>query len=232
MSYIAEQILVCVCVHDRINNARRWIEIFKQCEKPANAKLCIIHNYDGEGPTFQWKELKGADYIIFRPNGGFDVGTMQDFLKGRLTDEHGGVCLHWDTLVWATDDTFPMRPDFLHVFLNAMQEDSVGAVGIEVSHMVKFHLRTNLYMLKRSIAEQLTFPCDPVPGKAESYQFEHACDTHGLTNQLRRMGLSVVQADPDVNGLGWDTHHHAGQVKWRNFFKVWPTVKPLGREAK
>jgi len=226
------KILIGVCVHDRIKNIERWLGIYRHMIKPCPVKLMVIHNRDTPEPTPEWARYiddPRMDFFIHRQNGGYDVGTMQDFLKGRLGDPWP----EWNVMLWATDDTLPMKRDSISILLDTLQQDGVGAAGIEESHMIKYHLRTNFYMTRREHLEQLTFPFDPVTTKMESYHFEHRCDTHSLTNQLKRMGLSVKQVNPNIHHAAWDTQHHAGSSgNWRKLWRSFPNIKMLGTEPK
>lgn len=219
--------LVAVCVYNRIKNIRRWADAWGNTAKQQGDKLCVIRNHDSHTAEQhdQWQSLAPRiDYYRERHNQGYDTGAWQDLLLGRLD-----VPLESEFLLLATDDTIPMRQDYLAVMQKTLADPKVGVVGAELSALIRYHLRTNFFMMRMADAKQLKFPGDPVPGKAECYGFEHASD-ESMTNQFLGRGLQVVQVDPKSHGTYcWDLGHHGGH-RWDDFWKFFPKAKQHGKE--
>ncbi|MEK6882804.1 MAG: hypothetical protein AABY22_24485, partial [Nanoarchaeota archaeon] len=106
-------ILVTVCVYDRFENLKHWINCWQKCDRSIG-ELIILHNYYGDEALknkFQnYCAEKDIRYIP-RNGAGFDIGAFQDVCKERLKGFP-----EWDRLLWCTDDTFPMSLNFIHKF--------------------------------------------------------------------------------------------------------------------
>src|SRR5687768_13558794 len=92
-------------VYDRYDNLKKWFSILEKCERPKN--IVVIHNSDTE----YFEAIPAGVIYIPRKNTGFDIGAFQDVCRGRLAGFPD-----WDQLLWCTDDTFPMQPDFINKF--------------------------------------------------------------------------------------------------------------------
>ena len=226
LPFLTEPLLVCVIVHDRFKNVKRWIECWRHCNQ-YGGKLAVIHNNDA--PSVSWRNLAkspGLDYYINRPNLGFDVGALQALHAGEL-----GVDFQWKHLLWICDDSLPMNRDFVGYLARALfGTTGAGVVGVELSEEVRFHMRTNMYMIRKETLDRIVFPANPTVTKSDSYMFEHWCPKLNLSQQIKDMGLSVLQADPSIHTIAWDTGHHRNDDRWREFWSVFPTTKPLGRQ--
>lgn len=193
--------IIAVIVYNRYKNLEHWLHCWSKCEQ-LDSHVVIIHNYDE--PSDRYKELcesHGATYL-WRENRGFDIGAFQDVCRDRLPGFPA-----WERLLWMTDDTFPMAPDFLQQF-NEQLMPGVGVVCMEISPYVITHIRTTGFMLKRSVAERLTFPADPVITKEHCYQFEHRAKEKIFYAQVKAMGLVVKMVAPRKTSPLWDVGYH------------------------
>ena len=183
---------IVLIVFNRVENIKLWLDCWEQCEQLG--ELIVIHNYDGSDAI---KELCGNIKYIRRENVGLDIGAFQDVVKGKIDIGE------WDKILWITDDTIPMRKDFITPYLTKLV-DNVGVVCTDLSPYVKTHIRTTGFMIKREVAEKLTFPADPITTKEECYQFEHR-SKNAFLEQIIRMKLKVLQVDKRENAPLWDT---------------------------
>lgn len=192
---------VCVIIYNRFDNLDHWLQCWDKCDH-TGARVVVIHNQDDTDPKYkELCERHGVQYIR-RKNVGYDIGAFQDVCAGRLAGFP-----EWERLLWMTDDTFPMRTDFVQQFNKAMTE-GVGVACMEVSRFVTDHIRTTGFMLDRETAERLVFPADPIITKQHCYLFEHRAKDKIFYGQIRAMGLQVVMvADRKTSPL-WDTGYH------------------------
>jgi hypothetical protein len=193
------KVIVSVIVYNRLNNVKRWIDCWKQCNTD-NAELIIIHNDNGESEKFKAVCDQAGIKYIKRSNIGYDIGAFQDVCKERLKEFPN----NWDYLLWITDDTFPMSKDFTTPFIEKQQED-VGITCMKISTSQGPHVRTTGFCISKEISKKLIFPYEPIKTKQHCYLFEHRGGMSTLTNQVRSMGLSCVQVDTDINSPLWDT---------------------------
>jgi len=179
--------------------------------------LYIIHNCDDptEGNKFKsFCDNHGIDYVS-RQNIGFDIGAFQDVCMGRLE----GFPKEWDYLFWATDDTLPMRKDFIKPFLKPD-----GVLCLEISKQIKTHIRTCAFSIDRDTAIRLIFPNDPVTTKVDCYQFEHRSKM-AFYEQVVRIGKNVVQTGSIAMATLWDTGHRKTLKRMDEHYKVFEKRK-------
>lgn len=193
--------IVCLIVYNRLGNLEHWLHCWKKCDKKG-AKLVVIHNCDA--PDQKYFELCEAHHVqyIARPNVGFDIGAFQDVCADRLPGFP-----KWERILWITDDTFPMKTDFVKQFTDEMVP-GVGVVCMEVSKYVTNHIRTTGFMIDHDTAARLVFPADPIITKQHCYLFEHRAKDKIFYSQVRAMGLRVkMVTERNVSPL-WDTGYH------------------------
>ncbi len=197
------KLVVAIVVYNRLDNVKRWLACWKQLERQ-DAELVIIHNDDGQAAEF--KAVCDQEEVIYvrRENIGLDIGAFQDVCRGRLF----GFPEAWDLLLWITDDTYPMAKTVLKSFTEPFLTDSgLGMTCMKISGEYAKHVRTTGFCLRRSTAEKLRFPGDPVTTKAQCYHFEHRGGPETLTNQVRAMGLSITQVARTKDSPLWDSEH-------------------------
>ncbi len=200
---------IVLIVFNRVENIKLWLYCWEQCEQLG--ELIVIHNYDGSDAI---KELCGNIKYIRRENIGLDIGAFQDIVKGKIDIGE------WDKILWITDDTIPMRKDFITPYLTKLV-DNVGVVCTDLSPYVKTHIRTTGFMIKREVAEKLTFPADPITTKEECYQFEHR-SKNAFYEQITKMGLRVVAVDVREKTPLWDTGYHRRIPRGQEHERVFP----------
>lgn len=188
-----KKLVVTIIVYNRTHNVEKWIHCWKQCVK---TELVVIDN----GESASVRDLcAGIAIYIPRKNVGFDIGAFQDVCRRRLNGFPD-----YDYLLWCTDDTFPMSPDFTKPFLEQISKPYVGIACMKISTSVQPHVRTTGFCIKREIAERLKFPADPITTKSECYLFEHR-GAETLTTQVRKLGLNVEQVARDRVSPMWDS---------------------------
>lgn len=188
--------IIVLCIHDREQNLKHWIHCWKQCTQ--SAQLVIIHSDHGKE-----YEVPGDVIYLRRPNVGYDIGKFQDICRTRLP----GFPEDWDNLLWVSDDCFPMVRDFAAPFFTALEQQEVGIACMEISPFVRRHVRTTGFAIKRSVAEKLSFPVDPVTTKEDCYKFEHRSDNH-LLAQVEKICYKVVQVAPKETSPLFDFGYH------------------------
>jgi hypothetical protein len=186
--------LLVIVVYNRTENINRWLKVWQQCKQSAH--MVIIHT----GPD----ALSIPDGITYirRPNIGFDIGSLQDVCNERLA----GFPNDWQKMLWCTDDTMPMQPDFLEVFFNKLS-GKVGCVAMEISPYVRKHIRTTGFAITKEVSKKLTFPIDPIVTKEHCYQFEHR-SLNIMYNQILLMKLEVLMAAPAKDSPMFDFGYH------------------------
>lgn len=229
MAFITNpKILVCVIVYDRIKNLNLWLTAWNSSQK-FDAKIAVIHNYDGATPPTEYKELcdrHGVDFYCPRPNKGYDIGAMQDLQCRRLPSTELNR-YSFDYLFWSVDDCLPLNKNFLHKFLDKICQDKCGLCGVQISQEHTKHLRTNTFIIKAKEFYSIKFPVDPIRTKTDCYDFEHKKNT--LTKQIEKQGLIVEQVELNFHRLFWDINHHRQLKLWNLFYKEFPTcigIKP------
>lgn len=195
--------LVCVVVYNRFDNLKEWVRCWNLCET-SNAQLVVIHNYENEEARESYQSFCKDVVYISHINQGFDIGRFQDVCRGRLVGFPD-----WDNLIWVTDDTLPMRKDFIHTFTNALN-DNVIVSCMELpptrnNHSVRYkmHIRTTGFCISKEWAQKLTFTKDPILTKWDCFEFEHVGNNTFL-DQVQRFGKKAVQVT-DINSSPlWD----------------------------
>ena len=215
------KIIVTIIVYNRFENLKHWLKCWKQCETN-NAELIVIHTGD---EVEKYKSIcEGVTYIN-RKNIGFDIGSFQDVCKERLQ----GFPNDWDYLLWCTDDTFPMTKDFITPFMEVIQKPDVGLACMQISKSSPgnvVHVRTTGICISKEVSKRLTFHADPVKTKQECYHFEHRGGKQTLTEQVRAMGLSVVQVDTNDKSPLWDKGYWKRLDRQEEHDKVFGGGKP------
>lgn len=187
---IQAKTIVAVIVWNRFENLKLWINAWNQCNKP-NAELIIVHNLENDNDRYlKLCKDNGITYVP-RENKGFDLGAFQDICKERLE----GFPNKWDNLIWATDDCIPMSKNFVGEFLDKLNGDNIPCY--EISHEVKWHVRTTGFMVTKEISKKLIFPKDPIGHREDCYEFEHKSKM-ALYEQLISMGKTPVMVNTDL----------------------------------
>lgn len=207
------KIKIGLIVYDRLHNLQHWLYCWKQCEK-LNAELVVIHTGEDE----RFKELCLANGVTYvrRKNKGYDIGAFQDVCKERLE----GFPNDWDLLFWITDDTFPMRHDFLFQYAHKMLDNSIGISCMHLSREIRRHVRTTGFCIRKTLSKNLNFLAEPIITKGECYEFEH-----GLNNMLfqaERMGYKCGQPLPIMEAAVWDMNYGLTAHRRREHGKAFP----------
>lgn len=198
------KLIIAVCIYNRFNNLKTWINCWKECERD-NAELIIIHNYYGdEKEKEKYQNYCDANSISYIPrNGqGFDIGAFQDVCLERLAGFPGD----WDYLLWCTDDCLPMARDFYKSFIEKIKE-GVGITCMQISKSSPggvWHVRTTGFCISKEISKRIQWPMD-IKTKQDCYAFEHR--GHTFTDQIRTMGLDCIQVAPIKESPLWDSMH-------------------------
>lgn len=196
-------IAIVMCLYSRFENLRRWIHAWNMCDK-MGAKLFIVNNqYNGIDINF-WSDyckIRDVNYIL-RPNIGFETGVIQDVILGNILEEE-----NWDILLFITDDTIPMKKDFLKEYIEELKKPGVGLSCMQISGVYTPHVRTTGFCITREIANRIQFPYVPIENKEHCYHFEHTGGDLTLMSQVLRMNKRVVQvSEIEKSGL-WDTDY-------------------------
>lgn len=196
------RVLIVVCIYDRLENLKKWVHAWKQCDR-TDAKLIIIHNVDKfrMNPFSELCRKNGISYIM-RKNIGFETGIIQDLFLNRLS-----VKYDWDALLFATDDTIPMSTDFIQQYRNEVSKPEVGAACMEVSGVWTPHIRTTGFCLRKEIAKNIHWVYDPVSTKEHCYFFEHQGFEDTIMSQILKMDKRVIQLSSINESVMWDTDH-------------------------
>jgi hypothetical protein len=197
------RIVVCVIVFNRYDNISRWLNCWKVCNQ-SNAELVILHNDNGESEKFKSLCKLHSIRYIKRQNIGLDIGAFQDVVKERMA----GFPNDWTHLLWCTDDVIPMTKNFIDPFIKTLQNKNVGLAAMQISKAMPsniIHVRTTGFCLRKETASKLQFPADPITTKHECYLFEHKAGPKTLCEQVRRMGLDVLQVAPATTSPLFDT---------------------------
>jgi hypothetical protein len=118
--------LVCVLVYKRINNLKKWIEVWKRANH-FGGKLLIVQNADNSA---ECKEIAKQiddlqpDYHWIRKN---DNESMKHLFELLIRKDI--VDFDWNSIVSFTDDCIPLREDFLMPFMDALENlDLTGGI--------------------------------------------------------------------------------------------------------
>jgi len=216
-----KKIIVAVVVYDRIENIKLWVNSWKQCEQH-DAELVVIQNLTPKNltPSLSKGEGEGIENFckendvkyIARENVGYDIGAFQDVCKERLQ----GFDNDWETLLWCTDDTLPMRKDFLAPFLKKIKG---GIACAYLSPYVKRHIRTTGFAITKALASKLEFDKDPIVTKEDCYQFEHR-GKNIFFGQVTKMKLPVTQVESWNKSPLWDQGYKRLENRMEEFEKV------------
>lgn len=221
------KVVVAVVVHDRWDNINRWIDLWKRCNTK-NAQLVIIHNRKDYFNLVQYEH--SPDYMILdRPNFGYDIGALQDVCRNRLPGFPD-----YDYLLWCTDDTIPMDPNFIWHFVDPF-DNSVGCTCMHISREVTYHIRTTGFCIPKRVAERLKFPADPVTTKEQCLQFEHKGANRTMFKQILAMRLKALQVTANfehapVYDMGfWYRNAEAKKVahlhdRMQEHYKIFPIL--------
>lgn len=201
--------IVVLIVYDRFENIKQWINVWKECEQ--KRELIIIHNYDGSDKI---KELCDGVKYIRRENKGLDIGAFKDVCKEQLA----GFNNDWDKMLWITDDTFPMRKDFITPYLDKLTGD-VGVVCTDLSPFVKTHIRTTGFLIRKEVALKLQFT--DILTKEDCYQFEHR-SPNAFYEQVLRLGYKVIQVEARETSPLWDSGYKRRLPRGSEHEKVFP----------
>lgn len=194
------KIKISVIIYNRFENLKRWLRCWGLCDQ--NAELIIIHNDNGEIQKFKTECDKAGVKYIRRENIGMDIGAFQDVCKERLPEFPND----WDYLLWITDDTIPMRKDFVSPFIEPLKTAGLSCMQISKSNPGGiWHVRTTGFCISKQTSLKLTFPADPIKTRQECYLFEHRGGKNTLCEQIRGMGLDCVQVAPNRMSPLFDT---------------------------
>jgi len=216
---------VAIVVYNRLANLQAWFACWQKAPH-REAKLLVIHNYDGHAPDPRYQEVStgNCDWYVARPNKGFDSGSFQDLCLDRLP---GWTYAQWpwDALLWVVDDTLPLQKDFLQPFFSKLFWNP--AIGLMCSHLSdehSLHARTNCFCLRHEDAIHLKFPKKVIRTKEDCYEFEHR-GVSTLTKQIQRLGLKVVQVSEGIADTMWDTGHYAHLNRWSTLHETFPATQ-------
>lgn len=211
-------LIVAVVVYDRFQNIKEWIRCWNMCETQG-AELVIIHNNDDENERLAYQEYCQSAGIkcISRNNIGYDIGALQDVCRGRLAGFP-----EYEYLLWCTDDVLPMRKDFVNEYLQRVTRPDIGCVAMEVSRSVQMHIRTTAFCISKKVAERLEFIRDPLIGKEDCYQFEHRGKSNIFYEQVKRMGLAIVQVSPVIVSPFWDSGFKKTKSREKEHYQIFP----------
>jgi hypothetical protein len=206
---IGQKIILVVIVYNRLANLKRWLRCWHFVDR-YGAKMVVIHNCDDGVDNSEYQnacieaneKYKNIQYIKRRNNRGRDVGAIQDVFTEKLP----GFDNDWDVLLWVTDDVFPMRHDFIRVFVDTLDGPGVGLSCMEISLENIKHVRTNNFCIKKYVSKRIRFPEGRICNKRQCYEFEHI-GSNTLFKQILRMKLHPVQVSQNVSEYLWDTGH-------------------------
>ena len=223
--------LMCVVIFDRENNLKEWLRCWSLCETE-DSRLIVIHNFKNSKDVEDYSHLcnlHGATYIQ-RKNVGFDIAAFQELCKGELFSDE------WDSVIWCTDDTLPMHPNFIRVFVNGLSDD-VLVTAMEICEAqnsrtvkAKKHIRTTGFCVSRETAKLISFPADPVITKEHCYQFEHRSE-NTLLDQITKMGKRAVQIAPINESPLWDQGRPAQAHRKAEHYRMFPLATPSPKKV-
>lgn len=215
--------VVAICVYNRFENIRIWINCWKQCNT-SDAELVIIHNYYGDqNESAMYSKYcidQGIQYIP-RLGDGFDIGAFQDVCKKRLA-----AFPVYDYLIWCTDDVLPMNKDFISIFVTKVNEPGIGVSAMSISDEYERHIRTTGFCLKKETADKLTFKVDPITTKMQCYGFEHRDGKETFYNQILAMGLKSEVVSATHNSPLWDTGYIYKLNRQAEHDSIFSGIKP------
>jgi len=219
--------LVVIVVFDRMQNIQEWVRCWSMCETQ-NAKLLIINNVENETSKSAYQSYCSQVGVAYLPhdNVGYDIARLQDAVLGRLE----GFPTDFDNIIWVTDDTLPMRKDFIHTFTNALSDEVVVSCmelpPTQNNHSVraKMHIRTTGFCMSKEWFYKLKFTKDPIVTKFDCYEFEHMGDKTFL-DQVQSWGKKAIQVtDINVSPL-WDMGRPRQAKRKAEHYKLFPLPK-------
>lgn len=213
------KILVAVCIYDRFENLKRWIHSWK-LSNTFGAELVIIHNVDKfKTNPFQLYCRQNNIKYIRRVNLGFETGIIQDIFLEDIRINH-----KWGALLFCTDDTIPMKRDFLSQFRAEIVKPDVGAACMEISGVWTPHIRTTGFCIRKEIARAVHWIHRPITTKEQCYFFEHQGFEDAFMSQILKMDKRVVQLSSIKTSVLWDTDHTALD-RWAEWKQEFPGYK-------
>lgn len=190
---------VAIIVYNRIENLRTWLICWNMCNKE-NTDFVVVHNYDKASDQPEYKSLCEKHNVRYvpRPNRGFDIGALKDFIPTCKSDK----------LIWITDDTIPMKKGFVRQFTEKLN-GNIGIACMEISSIRSpLHVRTTGFCIIMDLARKLVFP-DKINTKQDCYHFEHRGGKMTMMQQVISMGYRCIQICPISVSPLWDTGNRA-----------------------
>lgn len=185
--FTPKKTVVAVVVYNRYENIQRWLKAWDLCVKK-DSEVVVIHNNDSIAERAHFKRLCDKHRIKYfaRPNKGFDIGAFKDVAKGVIKGFP-----EFERLLWCTDDTIPMRKDFVVEFTRLLADD-VSVVCLETSTQVTMHIRTTGFCLTKNVLDKIVFP--NIVTKQDCYDFEHGA-VDNFYHQLVKIGTVETFSD-------------------------------------
>jgi len=199
--------IVAIIVYNRYENIERWINCWKKCDQ-TDAELVVIQSVDRIAPTPTEKLCieNGIKYFP-RLNKGMDIGAFAEVCQVKIKKFPD-----YDRLLWITDDTIPMKKDFVKAFI---QGDGLNCMEI-ASTNAPLHVRTTGFCITKDMANRLVF--GKLETKMDCYDFEHRSkDT--LMLQVQRMGYQCKMIAPLELSPLWDTGNRAHLKRMKEHLK-------------
>lgn len=218
-----DKILIVIVVYNRLENLRLWVKAWEKCEKHSNAELIVIHNRDKEEHEASYRSLCESNAIKYIPrqNVGMDIGALQDVFRGRLE----GFPNEWKYLIWSTDDTIPVNPQFISKFIDINSQENVGVSCIEISKEVKPHIRTTGFCIDQETASKIQFPRETVLNKLDCYLFEHKSPS-AFYEQVLKLGKKAIQISNNLKEAPlWDTGNRKHLNLWNKHYEYFPKIE-------
>lgn len=187
---------------DRHENLRKWAHAWSMCEKQDTSLHVVNSKYPSLDAKFWYKYCKDRNINYYqRANEGYETRLIQEASLGKV----GG---NWDYMIFVTDDTLPMKKDFIKRYVDKVLDPNVGVSYMEDSEVTAPHIRTTGFCISREVARNLTFPRNNalVQSKGDCYHFEHTGGEETFRAQILKMGKDIVQVDPLEESSLWDTH--------------------------
>lgn len=215
------KVIVVISLYNRYINLKRWVHAWNLSDT-SNAKLFIVNNTENPEYTKGWREYcekRGVNYIT-RENIGFESGVLQDVMVGTMFKEQ-----NWDIFIFATDDTIPMKKDWIKQYVDKLKDPDVGVACMEISGVWTPHIRTTGWAIRKDISNKVYFVHYPIQTKEECYFFEHQGFEDTLMSQVLKMDKRVVQLSNIRESVMWDTHHHEDHNRWDEWNNEFPEFK-------
>lgn len=211
--------IVVVSLYDRYENLKKWVHAWNLCDT-TDAKLFIVNNIDEGTDCSYWEKYcreRGVSFVT-RQNIGFETGIIQDVCYGRMFAEQ-----NWDYFIFATDDTIPMKKDFVSRFTKPLINDGNNSITfIEMSGVYTPHIRTSGFCIDRETSKMLEFPVFQVELKEECYYFEHQGGEETFLAQILKMGKTPIQLGNVRTSCMWDTDHRANFKREKQWEREFP----------